>query len=144
MPGDQLVERLDEPIHNRKPAELGNGSQARDGLRNPEYGLGAGDPAAVWLYDVQRPGQSTGFDPGGEFRQFGRDPLGGHEPEPLSAVEVAQALDGGEAYPAFAVVADRQRSVLQAGSRRKMFVAHSRISSRMLQPMNATMAAKSR
>ena len=144
MARHQPIERLDEPIHDRKPAEPRDGSQARDGLPDPEHRLGAGDPATVWLYDVQSRGQSTGLDPGSEFRQLGRDPLSGNEPEPLSAVEVAQALDGGEAYPAFAVVADRQRSVLQAGSRRKMFVAHSRTSSRMLQPMNATMAAKSR
>jgi hypothetical protein len=106
MPGDRPVERLDEPIHDWKPAEPGDGSQARDGLRDTQYRRAAGDPATVRLDDVQSRGQGTGLDPGGEFRQFGRDPLSGHEPELPSAVEVAEALDGGEAYPAFAVVAD--------------------------------------
>jgi len=55
---------------------------------------------------VQSGRECAGLDPRGEVRQLARDPLGGHETKPLIAVEVPQALDGGEAYPAFAVVAD--------------------------------------
>jgi len=106
MPGDQPVERLHEPIHDWKPAEPRDGSQARDGLPDPEHRLGAGDPVTVRLYDVQRGRECAGLDPRGEVRELARDPLGGHEPKLFSAVEVPQARDGGEAYPAFAVVAD--------------------------------------
>lgn len=93
-------------VHQRKPAESRDGSQVWDGLRDPKHRLSAGDPSAVGLYDVQRGRECAGLDPRGEVRELARDPLGGHEPELFSAVEVPQARDGGEAYPAFAVVAD--------------------------------------
>jgi hypothetical protein len=106
MPGHESVQGLDQLVHQRKPAESRDGSQARDGLRDPQHRLSAGDPSAVGLYDVQSGRECAGLDPRGEVRELARDPLGGHETQPLIAVEVPQALDGGEAYPTFAVVAD--------------------------------------
>ena len=139
MARDQLVERLDQAVHKRKPAEPGDGSQTWDRLRDPEHRLGAGNPATVWFHDVQSRRECGGLDARRELRELARNPLGGHEAKPPIAVEVPQALDRGEAYPALAVVADDQ-----AGSRRKILAPQIRISSSRLQPMKATMAVMSR
>jgi hypothetical protein len=106
MPGHEPVHRLHQAVDNGQTAQASHEPQAREGLRDPEHRLAAGHPPTVRLYDVQSGRECAGLDPRGEVRELARDPLGGHETQPLIAVEVPQALDGGEAYPAFAVVAD--------------------------------------
>jgi hypothetical protein len=106
MPGHEAVQGLDQVVHQGKPAEPRDESQARDRLSDAKDGLAAGYPTAVRLYDLQSGRECAGLDPRSEVRQLACDPLGGHETKPRIAVEVPQALDGGEAYPAFAVVAD--------------------------------------
>jgi hypothetical protein len=81
MPRDQLVQRLDEAIHDRKPAEPGDGSQARDGLRDAQYCGAAGRHAAIGLDDVQSGGQVARIDPRRDLGKLGGNPLKWDHPE---------------------------------------------------------------
>jgi hypothetical protein len=81
MPGDQPVERLDEPIHDRKPAEPRDGSQARDGLRDTEHCPAARRQTAIRLDHVQRGGQVARINPRRHLGKLGGDPLKWDHPE---------------------------------------------------------------
>jgi len=81
MPGDQPVERLDEPIHDRKPAQPRDGSQARDGLRDTQHCRTAGRQTAIRLDHLQRGGQVARIDPRRHLRKLRGNSLKWDHPE---------------------------------------------------------------
>lgn len=81
MPGDQPVERLDEPIHDRKSAQPRDGSQARDRLRDTQNCRAAGRQTAIRLHHLQRGVQVAGIDPRRHLGKLRRNPLKWDHPE---------------------------------------------------------------